>query len=203
MAEHVPRQAATPVAAGDTPPLPAPPFRLEAIGCAWPISFGRASPSATHGRTSGLPSGTRGRSPWMGVQVRLCAGGAQQCAFLPRQRGDRGNPAPPTAIEQTTPYSTRLRWRRGRTTGPHGRPSGDADGSPVRRRRADTPPLEANQDALKPSRRRAPGSIPVKADRTGSCQRRGFRREHRRNPARGSCLPNRQCRSCMRVRPQG
>ncbi len=83
LAVHVPPKAATPVDAGDTPPLPTPPFQLEATGAHDRTSL------AAHPLSMAGPAVCRQvpEAGWTGAQVRICAGGAQQCAFLPRRNG--------------------------------------------------------------------------------------------------------------------
>ncbi len=81
-AVHVPSEAETPVDAGDTPPLPTPPLQLEAIGAHDRTSLA-AHPSPMAGPAVCRQAPDAG---WISVQVRICAGGAQQCAFLPRRK---------------------------------------------------------------------------------------------------------------------
>ena len=58
---HVPSQAATPVVACDPPPIPLPRFNWKRLEHMTEILRTRAT-IRPHGRTSGLPSSTRGRS---------------------------------------------------------------------------------------------------------------------------------------------
>ena len=83
----VPPQAATPVDAGATPPVPASPIQLEATGAH------DRNPVATrlHPPPMAGPA-VRRQAPevgagWFNDHVRICAGSAQQCAFLPQLRG--------------------------------------------------------------------------------------------------------------------
>ena len=93
----VPPQAATPMDAGATPLVPASPIQLEATGAHDP------SPVATrlHPPPMAGPAVYR-QAPevgagWFNDPVRICAGGAQQCAFLPQLVSD-GVDAPPDGI---------------------------------------------------------------------------------------------------------
>ena len=90
----VPPQAATPVDAGAAPAVPARQLRLEATG-----AHDRNPVAARfHPPPLAEPAVCR-QSPevgagWFSDHVRICAGGAQQCAFLPQLRGAAGNSRP-------------------------------------------------------------------------------------------------------------
>ena len=84
VAPHVPSQAATPVVARDPPPVPAPPLRLEAIGAHDRDSLAtRDDPPPMAGPAVCRQAPEVGAG-WITVHVRICAGSAQHCAFLPR-----------------------------------------------------------------------------------------------------------------------
>ena len=82
----VPPQAATPVDAGATPAVPASPFQLEATGAhdRNPVVT-RLHPPPMAGPAVCRQSPEVGAG-WFNDHVRICAGGAQQYAFLPQLR---------------------------------------------------------------------------------------------------------------------
>ena len=80
----VPPQAATPVDASVTPPVPASSFQLEAFGAHdRNLMVTRVHPPPMAGPAVRRQSPEAGAG-WFSDHVRICAGGAQQCAFLPR-----------------------------------------------------------------------------------------------------------------------
>ena len=86
----VPLQAATPVDAGVTPPVPASPLQYEAPGAhdRNPVAT-RIHPSLMAGPAFRRQASEIGAG-WSTDHVRICAGGTQQCAFLP-QLGSSGD----------------------------------------------------------------------------------------------------------------
>ena len=87
LAERLSPQASTPLAAGAAPTVPASPLRLEASGAhdRNPLAARLHPPPLAR-------SAVRRQAPevgagWANVHVRICAGGAQQCTFLPRLGG--------------------------------------------------------------------------------------------------------------------
>ena len=87
----VPPQAATPVDAGATPPVPASPIQLEATGAhdRNPVAT-RLHPPPMAGPAVYRQAPEVGAG-WFNDHVRICAGDAQQYAFLPQLRGALGN----------------------------------------------------------------------------------------------------------------
>ena len=80
----VPPKAATPVDAGAAPPVPASPLQLEAFGTHDPATLAaRCHPPPMAGPAVCRQSPEVGAG-WFNDHVRVCAGGVQQCAFLPR-----------------------------------------------------------------------------------------------------------------------
>ena len=80
----VPPQAATPVDASVTPPVPASSFQLEASGAHdRNLMVMRVHPPPMAGPAVCRQSPEVGAG-WFSDHVRICAGGAQQCTFLPR-----------------------------------------------------------------------------------------------------------------------
>ncbi len=81
--QSVPPQAATPVDARTTPAVPESPLRLETTGAhVCNIVATRFNPTPVAGPTVCRQPPEVGAG-WFTDHVRICAGGAQQCAFLP------------------------------------------------------------------------------------------------------------------------
>ena len=101
----VPPQAATPVDAGATPPVTASPIQLEATGAhdRNPVAT-RLHPPPMAGPAVYRQAPEVGAG-WFSDHVRICAGGAQQCAFLPQQGEGLGNdPSYPAEIGRRREY---------------------------------------------------------------------------------------------------
>ena len=111
----VPPQAATPVDAGATPAVSASPIQLEATGAhdRNPVVT-RLHPPPMAGPAVCRQSPEVGAG-WFNDHVRICAGGAQQYAFLPQPRGALGN---------QRPYRDRRDRHRCDGDGQEGRPHG-------------------------------------------------------------------------------
>ena len=111
--EHVLGTERTPVDAGAAPAVPASPLRLEATGAHDRNSVAARFPPPPMAGPAVCRQSPEVGAGWFNDHVRICAGGAQQCAFLPQLGAAGGQPpaatrpiAPEGGVSPITPYPT-------------------------------------------------------------------------------------------------